>query len=156
MANNSKAHSEQVATVPRKRKLPYVLEDQIGFVLRQVSQRHVVIFSGLIPEELTPTQFSVINMLDRLGICSQNQLGRFVAMDAATVKGVIFRLTLKGLTQTEPDPNDARQLLVSLTDKGKALADACLPATRQISELTLGPLTGPERDRLLVLLKKLI
>ena len=36
-------------------------------------------------------------------------------MDVATIKGVIDRLTARGLTETSPDPEDGRRLLVSLT-----------------------------------------
>ncbi|MGE4482233.1 MarR family winged helix-turn-helix transcriptional regulator [Acidocella sp.] len=144
------------ASKAASRKPKYMLEEQIGFILRQATQRHVVLFGGMIPSGVTPTQFSVINMLDRLGHCSQNQLGRLVAMDAATVKGVIDRLSAKGITQTEPDPNDARQILVSLTLEGKALAAECLKAAIQISEETLAPLTQAEQKRLLGLLKKII
>ncbi|GAN81044.1 MarR family winged helix-turn-helix transcriptional regulator [Acidocella aminolytica] len=136
------------------RKSRYILEEQIGFVLRQVTQRHVVIFGSLMPSGITPTQFSVVNMLDRLGHCSQNQLGRLVSMDAATVKGVIDRLSAKGITQTEQDQNDARQLLVSLTAEGRVLAAECQKAAIKISDETLAPLTTAERKRLLTLLKK--
>lgn len=153
----SSAKQQKVSSriTARKPKPIYILEEQVGFILRQATQRHVVIFGSMMPAGVTPTQFSVINMLDRLGQCSQNQLGRLVAMDAATVKGVIDRLSAKGLTQTAPDPNDARQLLVSLTADGMALAADCLAAALKISEETLAPLTPMERKRLLVLLKKI-
>jgi hypothetical protein len=35
--------------------MTYVLEENVGFILRQVTQRHLAIFSELIPDELTPT-----------------------------------------------------------------------------------------------------
>ena len=41
-------------------------------------------------------------------------------MDVATIKGVIDRLTARGLTETSPDPEDGRRLLVSLTRAGPA------------------------------------
>ena len=44
---------------------------------------------------------------------SQNRLGRLKAMDVATIKGVIDRLTARGLTETSADPKDGRRLLVS-------------------------------------------
>jgi len=106
-------------------------------------------------EGLTPTQFSVVNMLDRVGSCSQNQLGRLVAMDAANVKGVIDRLTTRGITRTSLDPSDARLLVVTLTSDGKKLARDCISSAIQISEETLAPLTTAERKRLLALLKKI-
>lgn len=34
----------------------YVLEDQVGFILRQVQQRHASIFVSHFSNDLTPTQ----------------------------------------------------------------------------------------------------
>ena len=133
----------------------YVLEENVGFVLRQVTQRHLAIFSALMPEQLTPTQFSALNKLHECGPCSQNRLGRLTAMDAATIKGVVDRLTRRGLTQTQPDPQDARLLVVSLTQAGEELAEHAIPAARRITEETLAPLRSDEQALLLDLLKKL-
>jgi len=91
-------------------RLPYVLEEQIGFILRQVWQRHATIFAREIGINLTPTQWAALAKLTETGPCSQNQLGRLTAMDVATIKGVIDRLTARGLTETSPDPEDGRRL----------------------------------------------
>ena len=69
----------------------YQLDDQVGYKLRLASQRHLEIFSRHLPD-MTPTQFSILVRLRDVGEVSQNQLGRLVAMDAATTKGVISRL----------------------------------------------------------------
>ncbi len=141
-------------TRPSQRRR-YVLEENIGFVLRQVTQRHLTIFSAVMPEQLTPTQFSAVNKLHECGPCSQNRLGRLTAMDAATIKGVVDRLTRRGLTQTQPDPQDARLLVVSLTRAGEALAERTIAAARRITEETLAPLRPDEQAVLLGLLRKL-
>src|SRR5215471_1614495 len=104
-------------------KPTYVLDEQIGFILRQVSQRHAVIFARDIGAELTPTQWAALSKLAETGPCSQNQLGRLTAMDVATIKGVIDRLTGRGLTETSADPEDGRRLRVSLTRAGQQLTD---------------------------------
>src|SRR5579871_5825769 len=70
----------------------YLLENQAGFILRQVNQRHSGIFSRLMGNDLTPTQWAALAKLKEIGPCSQNLLGRLTAMDAATIKGVIDRL----------------------------------------------------------------
>lgn len=124
-------------------------------MLRQANQRHVNLFSALIPGELTPTQFSALAMLRQIGSCSQNQLGRLVSMDAATIKGVIDRLGRRGLTTTAPDADDARLLIVSLTEAGRELAERCIPAARRITRETLSPLSETEQAQFLALLKKL-
>ena len=89
----------------------YVLDEQIGFILRQVWQRHATIFAREIGINLTPTQWAALAKLTETGPCSQNLLGRLTAMDVATIKGVIDRLTARGLTETSPDPEDGRRLL---------------------------------------------
>jgi DNA-binding MarR family transcriptional regulator len=136
-------------------KQSYVLEDQIGFILRQVSQRHATIFAKEIGINLTPTQWAALAKLTETGPCSQNQLGRLTAMDVATIKGVIDRLTARGLTETSSDPHDGRRLLVSLTRAGQAMAEKAAPNAHAISKETLAPLDARERETFMALLSKL-
>jgi DNA-binding MarR family transcriptional regulator len=105
----------------------YILDEQIGFILRQVWQRHAAIFARDIGINLTPTQWAAMAKLAETGPCSQNQLGRLTAMDVATIKGVIDRLSARGLTETSPDPEDGRRLVVSLTRAGQQMADKAAP-----------------------------
>jgi MarR family transcriptional regulator, lower aerobic nicotinate degradation pathway regulator len=133
----------------------YVLDEQIGFILRQVSQRHAVIFARDIGADLTPTQWAALAKLAETGPCSQNQLGRLTAMDVATIKGVIDRLTARGLTETSSDPADGRRLRVSLTRAGQQVAEKVAANALAISRETLAPLDPRERDMLLSLLIKL-
>lgn len=133
----------------------YVLERQIGFVLRQVTQRHLALFGEMMIGDLTPTQFSAIAKLHEHGSCSQNRLGRLTAMDGATIKGVIDRLTRRGITETHPASDDARLLMVSLTGAGRRLAEQAIPHATRITEATLAPLSAGEQAGLLALLDKL-
>ena len=102
---------------------PYVLDEQVGYLLRLATQRHTALFQSLIPEGITPTQFSAMIRLSEEKGCSQNHLGRLAGMDVATIKGVIDRLTQKGLTQVAADPTDRRRSAISLTDEGTAMID---------------------------------
>ena len=136
-------------------KPPYVLDEQVGFILRQVWQRHATIFAREIGINLTPTQWAALSKLAETGPCSQNQLGRLTAMDVATIKGVIDRLTARGLTETSQDPEDGRRLLVSLTRAGQQLAEKVAPSALAITRETLAPLDAKERETLMVLLNKL-
>lgn len=133
---------------------PYVLDDQIGYVLRRVTQRHLSIFSDAIPE-VTTTQFAILARLVELGEMSQNHLGRAAAMDAATVKGVVDRLARQGYVATRPDPDDRRRLTVALTDTGCALFAARMATALDVSARTLDPLSPDERAQLLALLLRL-
>jgi DNA-binding MarR family transcriptional regulator len=133
----------------------YVLEEQVGFILRQVWQRHAAIFAREIGINLTPTQWAALAKLTETGPCSQNQLGRLTAMDVATIKGVIDRLTARGLTETSADPEDGRRLLVSLTRAGQQMAEKAAPNALAITRETLAPLDAKERETLIALLSKL-
>jgi DNA-binding MarR family transcriptional regulator len=133
----------------------YILEEQIGFILRQVWQRHATIFAREIGINLTPAQWAALSKLTETGPCSQNQLGRLTAMDVATIKGVIDRLTARGLTETSADPEDGRRLLVSLTRAGQQTAEKAAPHALAITRETLAPLDAKERETLVALLSKL-
>lgn len=134
---------------------PYVLDDQIGFVLRRVTQRHLAIFSDAIPE-VTTTQFAALAKLAELGPLSQNHLGRVTAMDAATIKGVVDRLRRQGLIETTDDPDDRRRLTVALSAAGQRLIDRVRPVAHDITARTLASLSPDEQDALQALLLRLI
>ena len=139
-----------------RREEDYILEAQIGFVLRQAHQRHTTIFASQMIDDLTPTQWAALAKLKEIGPSSQNLLGRLTAMDAATIKGVIGRLSKRGFTRTKPDPADGRRLLVALTERGAALYDRARPIAARITERTLQPLNERERAELLALLARLM
>jgi len=134
---------------------PYVLEDNVGFILRQVTQRHVALFMEVMPGGLTPTQFSALAKLHDHGSISQTQLGRLTAMDAATIKGVVDRLARRGLLALDRDPDDRRMLVVSLTQEGAAIATRAKLAAAEVTQKTLEPLAPSEQASLLELLRRL-
>jgi DNA-binding MarR family transcriptional regulator len=134
--------------------LSYRLDDQIGYVLRRVTQRHLAIFAAAIPE-ITTTQFAVLARLAETGPLSQNQLGRAVAMDAATIKGVVDRLTRLRLVATTADPQDRRRLTVALTDEGARLYESRVETALQVSRDTQAPLSSDEQAALMALLSRL-
>ena len=75
---------------------PYVLDEQVGFLMRVAMQRHTAIFMSRMIEGLTQTQFAALAKLHEVGPCSQNHLGRLIYLDAATIKGVVDRLRVRG------------------------------------------------------------
>ncbi len=132
----------------------YVLDRQVGFVLRRATQRHLTIFAAQIPD-LTPTQFAALAKLCAAGPESQNALGRQTAMDAATIKGVVDRLRAKGLVTAGRDPDDQRRITLTPSSKGRALYEARVSQAHAITRDTLAPLTEAERDTFLALLAKI-
>ncbi len=155
--SKKKPAAAEAAKKPRRREPPaqYCLDEQVGFLMRQVNQRHTVIFAERMIEDLTPTQWAALAKLNERGPLSQNLLGRHTAMDAATIKGVVDRLTARGFTVGKSDPTDARRLRIALTDEGRAVVRRAAAVALTISEETLSPLTVSERKSLMRLLDKI-
>ena len=132
----------------------YSLDEQVGYKLRLATQRHLEIFSRHLPS-LTPTQFCILARLHEVGECSQNRLGRMVAMDAATTKGVIARLIERGLVHVENDPVDLRRLRISLTKVGLSLTISSIEKAKKITADTVENLSRRDVQTLLALLDKI-
>lgn len=148
--------AEMSARSQAKDASDYVLDEQVGHLLRRAHQRHAAIFLEMIDDaQLTPLQFGAIMKLADVGQTSQNQLGRLTAMDAATMQGVIKRLIARGLVERRPDPDDRRRLLLTLSANGVALAGQVVQRGLEISAKTLEPLSASERETFLKLLARL-
>ena len=133
----------------------YVLDEQVGFLLRVAMQRHTSIFTSRMIEALTQTQFAALSKLHEVGPCSQNHLGRLIYLDAATIKGVVDRLGVRGFVTALNDPKDRRRRAVALTDRGRQATEAAMLVAAEITAATLAPLTAEEQRLVTRLLKKL-
>jgi DNA-binding MarR family transcriptional regulator len=133
----------------------YVLDDQVGFLMRVAMQRHTSIFTSRMIEGLTQTQFAALAKLYEVGPCSQNYLGRLIYLDAATIKGVVDRLHLRGFVTALNDPKDRRRRAVALTESGRQVTEAAMVGAAEITAATLAPLTADEQRQIAKLLRKL-
>lgn len=133
----------------------YRLDEQVGFLMRIAMQRHTSIFTANMVEGLTQTQFAALAKLYEAGPSSQNQLGRLIYLDAATIKGVVDRLNARGFVTALSDPKDRRRRAVTLTDDGRRVTEAAMKVAARITSQTLSPLTATEQRTIAALLKKL-
>ena len=133
----------------------YILEEQIGFLLRLAQQRHTALFAECFDNDMTPTQWAVIAKLKQIGECSQNLLGRHTAMDVATIQGVVERLKRRDILVSQPDPEDRRRVVLRLSENGKALYESKRKNALEATLATLAPLNVVERKQLGALLRKL-
>jgi DNA-binding MarR family transcriptional regulator len=133
----------------------YVLDDQVGFMLRVALQRHTSIFTTRMIEWLTQTQFAALAKLAEVGPCSQNHLGRLIYLDAATIKGVVDRLGARGFLTALNDPNDRRRRALALTDRGRQVTEPAMLVAAEITAITFAAFSGDEQRTVTRLLKKL-
>jgi DNA-binding MarR family transcriptional regulator len=107
---------------------------------------------------LHSADFAVLATLVRLagdGV-SQRRLGSELGLAAGTVSLRVDRLVRRGLADRQPDPDDGRGTLISLTVRGRELFEACAPEHLANADELLAGLTGAERDDLGRLLGKLL
>jgi MarR family transcriptional regulator, lower aerobic nicotinate degradation pathway regulator len=140
---------------PDPAKGRYVLDEQVGFLMRVAMQRHTAIFMSRMVEGLTQTQFAALAKLLEVGACSQNHLGRLIYLDGATIKGVVDRLRARRFVTSQGDPQDKRRRAIALSETGRRVAEAAVVVAAEITAETLAPLTQEEQRTVQRLLKKL-
>ena len=142
--------------IEKRKPGKYVLEDQVGFLVRAVSQRNTELFAKHMVAGLTRVQFTTMAKLLDVGFCSQNELGRLILLDRATIRGVVSRLRERGYVQMWADANDRRQHVLRLTKLGKKITQRAVDISPMISNKMLANLNARGRKQIVTLLQKII
>jgi DNA-binding MarR family transcriptional regulator len=137
-------------------KSAFIVDNQVGFLLRAVSQRNTEVFTQHMVDGLTRVQFATMAKLLEVGFCSQNELGRLVLLDRATIKEVISRLKKRGFIHVQPDTLDRRQHILGLTKLGKATVRRGIAVAPRITNKMLEQLDAGERAEIVRLLQKIV
>jgi DNA-binding MarR family transcriptional regulator len=87
---------------------------------------------------------------------SQRALGELLMRTSGTLSVRLARLERAGLVTREPDPYDARGVIVELTARGRNLVDEAIAARVETEARLLSILTRDEQDELSALLRKLL
>ena len=133
----------------------YIIEDQVGYLLRRVYYHHLAIFQQRLDEtELTSVQFATLYAINKLEECSQKAL--VDDTDQATIRGIIQRLKDKNFISQDPDLLDKRKVLIHITELGKEELKQAIPIAETITDLTLEALNPAERSALQFLLRKIL
>ncbi|WP_345626659.1 MarR family winged helix-turn-helix transcriptional regulator [Rugosimonospora acidiphila] len=106
---------------------PLALERQVCFALSVASRNVVALYrSHLEPMGLTHPQYLVMLALWGDSPLSVKALSGLLQLDPGTLSPLLKRLESAGYVRRERDPNDERQLAVTLTEAGTALRDRAL------------------------------
>src|SRR6478609_9808059 len=108
---------------------------------------------------LSAPSFGVLVTLARVddgGGVSQRRLMDELGLTSGTVSVRMDRLVSQGLVDRRPDPQSARNTLISLTDRGRELFERVVPAHLANEQRLLSGLSPQELELLAGLLRKLL
>jgi MarR family transcriptional regulator, 2-MHQ and catechol-resistance regulon repressor len=109
----------------------------------------------LLVDNLTHSQFAVLEALYHLGPLCQGELGQKILKSNANLTTVVDSLEKKTLVARNRSDSDRRRVSVHLTDAGEELIARVFPRHADIIEQELAVLTTEEQQQLGRLLKKL-
>jgi DNA-binding MarR family transcriptional regulator len=143
------------ATRPELEVEPIAITGRLARLHAVVTPRLETVFARY---GLRGADFAMLATLVRLAgeSASQRRLGSELGLAAGTVSLRVDRLVRQGLVHRGPDPDDGRGALVSLTERGRELFDACAPEHLTNADELLAGLSERERDQLADLLGKLL
>ncbi|WP_094854785.1 MarR family winged helix-turn-helix transcriptional regulator [Bordetella genomosp. 10] len=127
------------------------------FRLQAVASRDID--RSLRPLGVNPGEFDVIATLTRHGpphALSPQQLAESMLLSSGAMTNRLDRLEQAGLVARQPNPDDRRGVIVTLTPLGRQTADAVLRTYLDILDRMLAPLAPDRRDLLAGLLRDLL
>lgn len=112
------------------------------------------IHTHLREDNLTVSQFGVLEALYHLGPLSQGQLVEKILKSNANLTTVVDSLEKKHLVKRAKSLSDRRRINVELTEDGKKLIAKVFPRHAEITCRELEFLTSEEKKQLMALLRK--
>ncbi|PWW20904.1 MarR family transcriptional regulator [Geodermatophilus normandii] len=100
------------------------LDRQVCFALSVAARNVVAVYRPVLePLGLTHPQYLVMLALWQHGSLSVKRLSGLLQLDPGTLSPLLKRLEAAGLLRRERDPEDQRNLALTLTDRGLALRE---------------------------------
>ncbi|MEH7238698.1 MarR family winged helix-turn-helix transcriptional regulator [Bacillus sp. JJ1562] len=108
----------------------------------------------MLKNNLSITEFSVLEVLFHKGIQTIQQIGKSVLITSGSMTYIIDKLEQKGLLKRSACPDDRRAIHVSLTDAGSEIMNKIMPEHEDYVDSIFDSLNSQEVDILVGLLKR--
>jgi DNA-binding MarR family transcriptional regulator len=131
----------------------------IGRLMRSSRLLQLEVERSLAMFDLTINEFNTLNALRRSGAphkLSPKDVGVSLLFSSGGLTKLLERLENRGLIAREPNPEDGRGVLVSLTDAGRELQEDAMEAHQINEEQLVSALTPAQRERLNAILRELL
>lgn len=123
----------------KKPNNPVPLDDQVCYAIYSAGMAIQRVYKPLLDRlGLTYPQYLVLNVLWRTDRQTVGAIADSLALESSTLTPLLKRLEAAGLLQRTRNPENERQVVIALTDRGRAiraeagcLKDALLAASRQ-------------------------
>jgi MarR family transcriptional regulator, organic hydroperoxide resistance regulator len=129
-------------------KDPFTLENQLCFALYSASHAFTRAYKPVLePLGLTYPQYLVMLALWEKGPLTVKAIGEALMLDSGTLSPLLKRLEQVGLIIRRRDSRDERQVVITLTDQGKALEAETRKAVQPVMEAVGCALDSPPEIR---------
>lgn len=122
------------------------LKECINFLL--TTAQHTVfqyLSQQLAPYDITPSQYGVLNCLwMNGGVCLPRQIADLLCLETSTVSGILDRMQKKELIDRVINPDNRREILVSITPKGDGLKEPVLKVIDEVNQEVLKDFSSEE------------
>lgn len=134
--------SESPGNVPDEvLEIAAALRVSVGMLVRKLKQSR--------PDELSIPESSALGRLDRGGPASSSELARLDGISPQSMGVTIAALERRGLVARDPDPEDGRRIVLSITAKGRQVVRDRRGARTELIACALdGGFTHAELDQL--------
>jgi DNA-binding MarR family transcriptional regulator len=135
-----------------------LLDQQLCFALYSTSLAMMRVYRGLLPKlGLTYPQYLAMMVLWEQDHLTVSDIGERLFLDSATLTPLLKRMEAQGLLERARARHDERQVIISLTEQGRALrndAAALMPEILCATKCSVNEITSL-RDQLVGLRKNL-
>ena len=134
------------------------LNNQFCFSLYSLAKEITRLYKPFLDElGITYTQYITLLVLWEKDGINMNEIGDRVCLDSGTLTPLLKKLESNGFIERKRPKEDERNIIVTLTDKGKELKEKAVDIPKLMAEKTNIPIEEivEERDRLKGLYKKI-
>ena len=118
--------------------------------LLQLTRGHFLLATELLKAiGLVPPQELVLMRLWDCGHCSHTEMVRFFGRDRSTVTKTLQAMERAGLIEKRPSETDGRAIVISLTDRGRALHPKVLAVWAELERRTIAGLSDRQQHAVL-------
>ncbi|MGY2009688.1 MarR family winged helix-turn-helix transcriptional regulator [Nocardia gipuzkoensis] len=100
--------------------------------------------------------FAILATVEEFGPSSQVQIGQRCGIDQSDMHAMVAELAKQGHLERAPDPTDRRRNLVELTEAGRRRLEDLDVALSAVQDKLFDTLSATDRDRLTVLLTRVL